>query len=470
LRPAGGALQARLDTYDDSGRLEAASDSGTWKKVQLHTVSGRDTDACLRALRAPLPVPKPPAAGDGEEVEEEGDDVDECGAGSDDDALGVMPVSEAYLDSFLLLPEGEQGHTTEVGQQRVTGGDEACVISYYHSLATVLKAMEAMRRYAAANAVDDDAQDAAALFASLEAGDEEMSAAAGADDGELDAEQAWRKHFPLSPDAALARAVMALPNGCDLSTLQPAKVPATLPRAVARLLGKARRFTPAVTHDNLPGMQARHMRALKRELAEHTRCRWNKQTGKVMDGNPHAGLIACVDIHFPGIAALDDGRAVSDTRGAEAATPGDVSGAGAATAAALKAASATIMMMDTRTEQRAALDAAKDSGMIDKLVGYAISRRAPRGGDAPPLQPTRCAVVVLGDRMPGMRATAQSAVRPDGVVADENAQAVRELRSQEVSDMADHKEQLMKGIVTAICLRKANIVVRCAPSCRGDHA
>jgi hypothetical protein len=448
VHPGGGALQAlqaRLDTYDDNGCLEAASDAGTWKTLQLHTVSGRDADACLRALRAPLPVPKLAEAGDNEEDggaasdDDQGDDD-----GDDDDALGIVAVSDEYLDGFTLLPEGEQDHTTEVGQQRVTGGDVACVVCYFYPVATVLAAMAAMRRYVAGNV---SGEDAAALFASMEEADD--------DGGEelSEAEEAWRSQFPRSRDAALARAVMALRTGCDLSSLTPADVPATLPRAVARLLGRARRFTPLVTNDDQPGMQERHMRALKRELAEWSRCCWSAD-GKVLAGNPRAALIACVDIQLPGVAAVEGGRAQRDTRGAEAAMPGDAAGAAgaAATAAALQAGSAAILMVDARTDQLALREAAKTSGTLNKLVDCAVSRDLPL---------TRCCVLRIGDREPGKRAAAIAALRPaNGAAADAAAPAVCALRISEVSDMQAHKQHLKDDIASAIRLRRPNCSVR----------
>jgi hypothetical protein len=418
-----GAMCVRVDTYSrDGSGLAQDAERREWKKVMYDAQSLSERFVCLRHLRSPVPCAAALAASSSSTRERD----------------GVVRVREAELEAYDgLLPEGAVGHTTEVLEQILIEGPRARMTEHYVPLATALMVLARLRRFVAANAAAKAAAppvDTAALFAGL-AGDlgaaasgaaasgaaaagpvlapsgmlsdeeEEPSDVEEEEEGVAAAQADVDVTFPRSRDAALARALLGLPHGFDLAKLTPADVPATLPPALQKLLGKARRFTPATgPRSAAAGMQARHMKALQRALAERTRCRWDEDTGRVEAGNPHAGLIVRVVIEQPRNDLQSGGRAIVDTRGAQGdAHGGDASGATAATAASLAAAGSLILVVSARNDQaRLALRNSRGgraSRTCHQRGGHGVQSRAPAGHSA--ARALRCA---LGRRKDGRHA------------------------------------------------------------------
>ena len=368
----------------------------------------------------------------------------------------VVPAPDAELARYDgILPEGAVGHTTEVREQVLVYGDQLSVTVYFAPYAPSAAAHAKLRtalleREAAASARKIDW--AAAFAAWDEPGGGPAAAAAEPMSNDDEDDEAAVLTMLTKREMELARAALGLPPGFNLALLKSRDVPAELPREVAALLGRARRFTPACSAGADP--QAAHEREVKRFLATNTRAKWDEEAKGVdgraplLWGNPHVSVIDRVVITLP-CAAVAAGRALVDTRGAEhpsSALAALNDATRSMTAESLNAAGAAVLMVDARADASAILAAARSSGIIDKLARQAVgAQRGLQAGSSPGV---RVALVFVADKE--WHADSMAALRNGNRAAPTGTAAMAHVRGMEAGAFAAHKTTLLEAITAAV--------------------
>ena len=244
----------------------------------------------------------------------------------------------------------------------------------------------------------------------------------------------------------LARAALGLPPGFNLAELTSRDVPPELPREVAALLGRARRFTPGGAG---AGLQAAHEREVKRFLASNTRAVWDHAAAagrasrpRLVWGNPYVSVIDRHVVTAP-CDACAAGCALVDTRGAEHAPSAELlasnDAAPSLTAESLKTAGAAVLLVDSRDDASAVLTAAHSRGIVDQLAKQAVRAQA-KPGTTPPA--VRVALVFVADKE--FRTEAVAALRHGDTVAKAF------LGQMEANVFAKHKATLREAIKAAV--------------------
>ena len=369
----------------------------------------------------------------------------------------VVPAPDAELARYDgILPEGAVGHTTEVREQVLVYGEQLGVTIYFAPYALTAAAHAKLRaalleREAAASARMINF--AAAFAAWGEPGDAADAADEPPSEEEDDeAAEAAVLTKLTKREMELARAALGLPPGFNLALLTSRDVPPKLPREVAALLGRARRFTPACAGGADP--QAAHELEVKRFLASNTRAKWDDEAAGAdgrapfLWGNPHVSIIDRVVITLP-CDAVAAGRALVDTRGAEH-SPTELSPLNDAsrsmTAESLDAAGAAMLLVDARADASAILAAARSSGIIAQLAKEQVRVKARRPAGPSPV--VRVAVVFVADKE--WHADSMVALRNGNRAAPTDTAAMAHVRQMEAGAFSAHKATLREAIKTAV--------------------